>query len=497
MKKILFFAAFAFVLVAAKVCDAQSQYYYRTGDTIVGRSPIYFYQWWTEDWLADTSHRLFCAVPQLNPWDYWPEYPEYYNPLFTGVHRVPHGELLQYCFTDRPIQIIGIATAAVSAGPHQCIELPYTPCYNEHLRLYEADDTSFTLLKEVEFDFYTPKRYMKTDLREYLYDSHKCCYMSSVDKSVYLGIREYYFEKPVTVVDSFYVGMTTEAHYFFYPREGRPSYYGSGYNRCFVNGISLFWDSTILSNHPEYTHCVSFCESTPNILHKFKNIDWDQTTFDTIDRNWHWWNSPYFMLHFPIVVIDSSYIIPPYECPPVQNVRIAQQGEGMAYLMWDTHQDHNAWQISYGPQGIVPDSGTLVNCPIQVGRLENLDSCTHYTAYVRAVCNHDSICYSQWSDPIDVYICDTAGGGEQPEGFASAANIMTHVIPNPASSKVNVYSSFYINRVDVHNLNGRRMADIEVKEHATSLDVSEWPSGIYIVTIHTQVGNVTKKLVVQ
>ena len=493
MKKLLFFSTFVFVLFAPKVCDAQSQYYYRTGDTIVDRSPIYFYQWWSDNWLADTSHRLYLSHIDWTEWRNW--YPtELSGQYGASLYFLPHGEFLQYCFTDSPLQIIGIATAAVPTVDNHPIEFPYEPEYNEHLRLYEADRTSFTLLKEVEWNYYTPKRYMKIDVRgKDYYQNGECCYEGYTDTAYYVGIREYYFEKPVTVSDSFYIGITTEAYYNNFP----PYMENPQRNTFFVNGICIYYDSTELSNNPAHAHCDNFCVSTPKTFHKFRHIAWNQTTGDTIDRNWHWWYSPHLMLHFPIVVIDSSYIIPPYECPPVQNIRIAQQGEGMAYLMWDTHQDHNAWQISYGPQGVEPDSGTLVNCPIQVGQMENLDSCTHYTAYVRAVCNHDSICYSQWSDPVEVYVCDTAGGGEQPEGFASAANIMTHVIPNPASSKVNVYSSFYINRVEVYNLNGRRMADIEVKEHSTSFDVSQWPSGIYIVTIHTQVGNVTKKLVVQ
>ena len=51
-KKIVFcmlaMTVFAFGL------QAQRQYYYRVGDTIRGRDSIYFYQWWSEDWLSDT-----------------------------------------------------------------------------------------------------------------------------------------------------------------------------------------------------------------------------------------------------------------------------------------------------------------------------------------------------------------------------------------------------------------------------------------------------------
>ncbi|MCR4932018.1 MAG: hypothetical protein K5918_06235, partial [Bacteroidales bacterium] len=58
MRKFLFFFLFCVGFLMPKAANAQSPYYYLTGDTIMGRSPIYFYQWWSEQWLADTSHRL-------------------------------------------------------------------------------------------------------------------------------------------------------------------------------------------------------------------------------------------------------------------------------------------------------------------------------------------------------------------------------------------------------------------------------------------------------
>ena len=133
---------------------------------------------------------------------------------------------------------------------------------------------------------------------------------------------------------------------------------------------------------------------------------------------------------------------------------------------------------------------------MQVGRIEGLDRCTHYTAYVRAVCNRDTVCYSSWSDPVDVYFCDSVGGGGT-ENVETVANMWTYIVPNPASSRVNVYSSFRISRVEVYNLYGRRMADLKADGNSAMFDVSGWPSGVYIVTVHTQAGNVAKKLVVE
>ncbi len=494
MKKLFAVLLFCAGFLMPKVSEAQSSYYYHTGDTIVGRSPIYFYQWWSEQWLADTSHRLVHGhINWRHPSD-WPyEWARYTTGLF-----VPHGEMLQYCYTDTPLEIIGIATAAIVTGIYGNNDLPgYTPEIQEYLRLYEASEDTFMLLKEVPFDHTLEKRYLEINTRHpyNLMSDSVCCYHHPIDRTNYIGIREHYFDKPVTVMDSFYVGLTTECHYFnLPPTEENPHIPNIG-----VTGYSVFWDSTYYASF-YFFNCSNFCESTPSALHKYRHIAWDWNTGDTVDGSWHWWNSPYFMLEFPIVVIDSSYIIPPYECPPVQNVRLAQQGDGEAYVMWDTHGDHNLWQVSYGPANMDPDSGTVVNCPIQVGRIQGLDSCTHYWAYVRAVCNHDSICYSRWSDPVDIYFCDTTGGGSgggDPEGILTALDAMTYIIPNPASSDVTVYSSFNISRIEAHSLQGVKTMDIPASGISASFDVKDWPSGVYVITIHTQGGNVTKKLVVQ
>jgi hypothetical protein len=493
MRKFLFFFLFCVGFLMPKVSEAQSSYYYLTGDTIMGRSPIYFYQWWSEQWLADTSHRL--SLTRVI-WDGWPG-----NGCIP--RHIPHGEILQYCYTDTPIKIIGIATAAVTTGHSGSEELNLEPGYQEYLRLYEATTDTFALLKEVPFDRFKEKRYMKVDFRNTFgtFDwGTKCCHYPTPDTTRYVGIKEHYFEKPVTVTDSFYVGITTEGQYGSWPEDDPEGYFHT--TDVVVNGLSIYWDSLLIQWRTalEGNYCNDFCESTPYTLHKYRHIWYEIGSNDTVDGSWHWWNSPYFMLEFPIVVIDSSYIIPPYECPPVQNVRLAQQGDGEAYVMWDTHGDHNSWQVSYGPATTDPDSGTVVNCPIQVGRIQGLDSCTHYWAYVRAVCDHDSICYSRWSDPVEIYFCDTTGGGgggDDPQSIVTALDVMTYIVPNPAAAEVTVYSSFYINHIEAHSLQGVKTMDIPASGISASFDVKDWPSGVYVITIHTQGGNVTKKLVVQ
>ena len=69
--------------------------------------------------------------------------------------------------------------------------------------------------------------------------------------------------------------------------------------------------------------------------------------------------------------------------------------------------------------------------------------------------------------------------------------------PNPAKERVQVFSSFNIRSIEVHNIAGQLVERRKVDATQTVLDVSAWEKGPYVVTITTPAGTVTRKLVVQ
>ena len=69
--------------------------------------------------------------------------------------------------------------------------------------------------------------------------------------------------------------------------------------------------------------------------------------------------------------------------------------------------------------------------------------------------------------------------------------------PNPATDRVQVFSSFNIRSIEVHNIAGQLVERRKVDATQTVLDVSAWEKGPYVVTITTPAGTVTRKLVVQ
>lgn len=490
MKNRYFFVLSCLLVIVAGTTKAQESEYYRVGDTINGRSPIYYYQWWSEEWLADTSHRL-TAHRAIN--------------FAYGAYGGFHGELLQYYYTDTPLKIIGIASTCVANTGS--MEHYNDPLYPEYIRLYDASVDTFELLKEIRYVRRPEsRRYINLDVRDhqcYLgYERDSCCYTECPDYARTSVIQEYYFDKPITVTDSFYLGFTVENAYGLTYDMHRDTIDDQGVT---IMPFFLFWDSEWMTGRQD---CEYTCESMTNQLFKYRDIVWDcvysSPTFgDTIDSlsTWRWLENPFYMVQFPIIVIDSSYITPPYECPPVTNLRIADIVEGRAVLYWDSHPDHNSWQTCFGPQGTPPDSCTVINCPIQVGVIDNLDTNVHYDAYVRGICLHDSTCYSEWVGPIDIFVCDTTSGGGSGGGnsasIATTLNLLTSIVPNPATMQATVYSSFMISHVSILNGNGQTVMARTASGNAVHLDLKNLSSGLYIVVVKTAAGNVAKKLIVK
>ena len=91
-------------------------------------------------------------------------------------------------------------------------------------------------------------------------------------------------------------------------------------------------------------------------------------------------------------------------------------------------------------------------------------------------------------------IFDTSDVTEVPQTVREEYVMMR---PNPATDRVQVFSSFNIRSIEVHNIAGQLVERRKVDATQTVLDVSAWEKGPYVVTITTPAGTVTRKLVVQ
>ncbi len=469
---------------------AQNQHYHRVGDTIRGRDTIYFYQWWSEQWLSDSSNFLYYDIFYCNSYGGFPYSVPWIPNGFCSSKNL--GRYVRYNYTAEPLNIVGLAACiALLYGDNDLYHTPPDTAeadYPEYLLLYDAQTDTFPLLASVQFRHAEPVRYMEVPLRGNnpywggRFSPGQLCCEAQYDVNRYLPVHEYYFDKPVTVYDSFYVGMTSNNSRSFDnpPEYVRPLYAASAYTIGYASKIGICPDTDT-------------CYSAPLQLYKYKTFKYNEGQLIS-DTNWIWHESPFFSLIFPIIQIDSFYGPPQYVCPAVENFRVGNEGDGSVVLLWYNHNDHLRWEISYGPQGIAPEDGTQLIAAIPAIQIANLDSCTHYSAYIRAVCMHDSLHYSEWSEPLDIFLCDTGGVAaiEVP-----LLDQLTYLMPNPAADQVEVLSSYGMTRVEAYSLQGTKMADLRVRGLGAALDVAGWPEGMYIVVIHTPAGNVTKKLVVK
>lgn len=97
------------------------------------------------------------------------------------------------------------------------------------------------------------------------------------------------------------------------------------------------------------------------------------------------------------------------------------------------------------------------------------------------------------SGTADGFEIDYSGGHVGIEGLD--AESLT-VYPNPASNYVTISHDMPIQRVEIRNAEGRVVYLENINNQDITIQTSHYPAGIYLMSIHTQSGVITRKLVV-
>ena len=100
---------------------------------------------------------------------------------------------------------------------------------------------------------------------------------------------------------------------------------------------------------------------------------------------------------------------------------------------------------------------------------------------------------------IDTTIIDTTTIDTTSVGIGDVQLVGRYVslLPNPATERVKVLSSFGLRRVEIYNAAGARVRQEELRGYTATLRVDDLPEGAYLLRIHTPAGNTTKKLIVR
>ena len=206
-------------------------------------------------------------------------------------------------------------------------------------------------------------------------------------------------------------------------------------------------------------------------------------------NEWTYQTVPEFFLVLPIFkVYDTIWTVDTPACTPVWDFRIMSRYDNTVRLRWSHDGTHNEWQLSYGPQGIRPEDGTMVTCHTNTWSYDDTVG-ELMVAYVRTVCRElDTVRYSEWSEGVEWLVLQ---GVDQPE--VGQPEVVLR--PNPAKERVEVVSPAEVKRIEVYDAGGVKWR--ELPRGTSGFAVDEWPKGTYMVVVHTSAGTVTKRLVVE
>lgn len=464
----------AAMLLCAESTQAQYShlYYHRTGDTIPYNTPIYYHNWWG----FETSYHTNRHTANVGP-------------------KTPfEKKLLSYYFTPTPLKVIGIAAFSPCLGWNTYTESYQPPQQQEYMLIYEASPDSLYEVANAPWQaFYDTSRYIHIRGRRPANggsgywsgsDTVVCC--GGIRWDMWIPVAEYYFDSPLVVYDSFYMGVTS---------------YDDPHNLSPLDPAGLYcsdWQYWYSSNRyrtdcegrvaPSYNDNSICGLSWPSIRYGFSR---DIAGLDANDVVYT--HTDFVPMVFPIIQVDTT--VPPEEyCPPVENLAVHNLGGGTVEVTWDAHPDHrygydvqvgflgqplSAWTTRYSERNFVqiPD--------LEVGRMYNIR--------VRAFCDAEEVDISDWCDVLMFAVEDSTEVGMEPSPLSQH----TTVAPNPSTHSVTVSSDFVIMSLDLYDAAGRHLWNQQVGRRSETLDLSSHAAGRYLLMVTTPHGTTPKVLIKQ
>ncbi len=428
MKKLILVLA---VLASCNISVAQTPHIM---DTIMGREPTYFYQFWFD------SAEFHVSKPECHK----------------SLSMAQPTEVAKYNYTDSTLKVIGIAAYSRS----EYVPDPPLPCYaqcadtsfdnwHESFILYKPTDTGMTVLASQTYNVRDTTRMMKL---YYVWRDSRY----SVEVGYY-PIYEVYFDEPVFVTDSFYVATTN-------------------YNGVVDSSTMTYPGPPAMSAYYSPFGNITLCYPQ----HFKRKGDWTgfQWEHKYEDRVW---------IIFPI--IDTTQ---PRCWRPV-GLNLQSQDTDGVYLAWECGENNHAWEVAYGPANDDPEGYSTLATTTPECTLRGLAAGVEYAARVRAICFGNTM-YSSWTDTLRFTREGEPLSIISPDDNSDGIRLM----PNPASGSVVVMSSYGIEGVEVYDVRGERVLTLSGAERGTTagFDVSKWAKGAYVVLVRTRAGTASKRLVV-
>lgn len=310
-----------------------------------------------------------------------------------------------------------------------------------------------------------------------------CAFVHAIDlmTSAYGDSWEFFFNKPVHVTDSFYVGFSTNFVNVSVNEEHPLAVYHPHYKCTTTNYLGA-----PVEDH--YDSC-----GMPRVKVKVRGRNpWDTVAYRMCGMRLNEWKDTMveqFWRVLPIIMVyDTIWTVDTPACRPVWDFKMLSRYGNTVRLRWSHDGPHNEWQVSYGPQGMRPEDGTMVTCNTNTWSYDDTTG-EMMVAYVRTVCRElDTVRYSLWGEGVEWYV---------QQGIADEAKDATAVIlrPNPARDWVEVEATQRVQGIDVYAASGAKVKSLP--EGVRGFSVSEWAKGTYLLVVRTPEGKATRKLVVE
>lgn len=368
---------------------------------------------------------------------------------------------------DEPTIIYGIAATA-SDNPPFIQYSNYGTVY--HSRLGQCDFEAYAMLVQKEGDQYyhadSARWHNQLPNRYVVYPQHRTDFPDIGDTTV--STYEFYFPEPCVVRDTFGVGI---------------------------------W-FTYLETIDSISNAVVFSMGTVggrNIKPQFIILEGFSVREDIYSHSYDTSRTEAIGGFFPIIAPPDT---DSFECPSVENFRLSGHNrEGMPTFDWDTQVGQSQFQVAYGPADGDPDSYTVLTATSRPYLLsaQDLDPTVVYAARCRGGCLHscslhdNTLFWSEWSDTVQ--FCTSALDIVPVEG-----GLAFTLSPNPARESVTVTVGEGIAlpcTVGLRDEAGHELLRQRMEGRETTLSTKGLPAGLYLVTLDTQKGSSTQKLVVE
>ncbi len=380
---------------------------------------------------------------------------------FNGYSRFDTGDYAVGFYPDSALTVIGVAWCDhLTYNGNDTVSLIIRDSCEVRLYVPEMDAMILRADKRMAFDTFVTSKVYASWLG---WSERDSSYLKSCNgyATTPIPVYEAYFDREISVSDSFYVSVKDWEY-------NRTSHLEERWDRvrCWTEGFL----NLPLSN---YDTVRRFPVQSFRVQEGQGGL-------------WRYGEMHCYPLLFPIVrrACDS--------CPEVQGLRWSRLGNGTtAFVQWDAGVNHRDWQLSYGPSGTPAGEGTVVDCPPAQCVLPGLAAGHPYDIYVRARCRFARDEWTGWSGPLEV------GFGNPGEGIDEAAGLHAELTPNPATGRVKVACAEALRMVEVYDLQGRRCLAQEAQGTETVLDISTLAAGRYTVLLHTATTTAARPLIVQ